>query len=292
MENKKSFWKRLFRDVRSRYRIVIMNDTTFEEKASFSLTRLNVFIAISSLIVLLIFSGVSLIAFTPIKEYLPGCNDITVKNKLQTQMLRMDSLENEIRMRDDLLNSIRRVFTDSIDDTKPAQPQQVKPSGENYNMPPSPNEMALRNTVEKGDKYTLSQNAAPDNTNSNYSAGYLYLPPVKGTVTQKFEPREDHYAIDIVTKPNQTVRATLDGTVIFATWNPATGNVVVLQHYNNTVSIYKHNAVLFKKAGDFVKAGDAIAIVGNSGELTTGAHLHFELWEDGLAVNPENFMVF
>jgi murein DD-endopeptidase MepM/ murein hydrolase activator NlpD len=292
MEIRKSFWQRLFTNIRSRYRIVIMNDTTFEEKASFSLTRLNVFIALSSLTVILIFLGIALIAFTPVKEYLSGCNDITVKHTLQTQMLRIDSLENEIRMRDDLLNSIRRVFSDSIDHTKPSQPQQSQPSSEHTTMPASSNELALREAVEKGDKYTLSQNAAPNVLGQKYNAGYLYLPPVKGSITQKFEPMEGHYAIDIVTKPNETVRATLDGTVIFASWNPETGNVIVLQHSNNAVSIYKHNAVIFKKAGDFVKAGDAIAIVGNSGELTTGAHLHFEIWEDGLAVNPENFMVF
>jgi murein DD-endopeptidase MepM/ murein hydrolase activator NlpD len=292
MENKRSFWQRLFRDVRSRYRIVVMNDTTFEEKASFSLTRLNVFIALSSLIVFLICSGAALIAFTPVKEYLTGCNDVTLKNSLQTQMLRMDSLENEIRMRDDLLNSIKRVFTDSIDESKPAQPTQSKPAGDNNSMPASPNELSIRDMVEKGDKYTLSENAAPNVLGQKVSAGYLYMPPVKGTITQKFEPIEAHYAIDIVTKPNETVRATLDGTVIFASWNPETGNVVVLQHSNNTVSVYKHNAVIFKKAGDFVKAGDAIAVVGNSGELSTGPHLHFEIWEDGLAVDPEHLMVF
>lgn len=292
MEIKKSFWQRLFTNIRSRYRIVIMNDTTFEEKASFSLTRLNVFIALSSLTVILIFLGIALIAFTPVKEYLSGCNDITVKHTLQTQMLRIDSLENEIRMRDDLLNSIRRVFIDSIDHTKPSQPQQLRPNSEHTTMPASSNELALRDEVEKGDKYTLSQNAAPNAIGPKYNAGYLYLPPVKGTITQKFAPMEEHYAIDIVTKPNETVRATLDGTVIFASWNPSTGNVIVVQHNNNAVSIYKHNAVIFKQAGDFVKAGDAIAIVGNSGELSTGAHLHFEIWEDGIAVNPENFMVF
>jgi murein DD-endopeptidase MepM/ murein hydrolase activator NlpD len=293
MEIKKPFWQRLFRNLRSRYRIVIMNDTTFEEKSSFSLTRLNVFIALSSLTVLLIFAGIALIVFTPVKDYLPGCNDITIKNRLQTQMLRMDSLENEIRMRDELLNSIRKVFKDSLNDPPPPQPQQLGPTGDNNNsMPASSHELSIREEVEKGDKYTLSLNAAPGTNAQRYSAGYLYLPPVKGTVSQKFDAKEEHYAIDIVTKPNETVRATLDGTVIFASWNPATGNVIVVQHNNNTVSIYKHNAVLFRKTGDFIKAGDAIAIVGNSGELTTGAHLHFELWEDGLAVNPENFMVF
>jgi murein DD-endopeptidase MepM/ murein hydrolase activator NlpD len=294
MENKRSFWQRLFVNLRSRYRIVIMNDTTFEEKASFSLTRLNVFIALSSLTVLLIFLGIALIAFTPVKEYLDGCNDVTIKNKLQTQMLRMDSLENEVRMRDDLLNSIRRVMTDSIDSTSPPQPQHTKPTGEldNSEKKASPGEMALREAVEKGDQYTLSQNAVPTLFESGTTAGYLYMPPVKGTITQKFDPREDHYAVDIVTRPNETVRATLDGTVIFASWTPETGHVIAVQHSNNAVSVYKHNAVLLRKEGEFVKAGDAIAIVGNSGELTTGAHLHFELWENGLAVNPENFMVF
>ncbi len=289
MEFRKNFWKRLFRDVRSRYRIVIMNDTTFEEKASFSLTRLNLFIALSSLTVFLIFMGVALIAFTPIKEYLDGCNDVTLKNKLQSQMLRIDSLENEIRMRDDLLNSIRRVFKDSIDMTTPPKPTQSQPGGENIDRSASPGELALREMVEKGDKYALSQNAAP-NTNANTS--YLYLPPVKGTITSKFEPKEAHYAIDIVTKPNEAVRATLDGTVVFASWTPETGHVIAVQHANNTISIYKHNAVLLRKEGDFIKAGDAIAIVGNSGELTTGPHLHFEIWEDGLSINPETVMVF
>jgi len=292
MENKRTFWQRLFRNIRSRYRIVVMNDTTYEEKASFSLTRLNLFIALSSLTVLLIFMGIALIVFTPVKDYLPGCNDITLKNRLQGQIIRIDSLENQLRLRDDLLNSIKKVFSDSIDDKTPPAPQQAKPTGDNNSIPASSNELAIRDVVERGDKYTLSQNAAPSSINQKSNAGYLYLPPVKGTITQKFEPREEHYAIDLVTKPNETVRATLDGTVIFATWNPSTGNVIVLQHNNNTVSIYKHNAVLFKKAGDFVKAGDAIAIVGNSGELTTGAHLHFEIWEDGLAVNPESLMVF
>lgn len=207
-------------------------------------------------------------------------------------MFRIDSLENELRMRDDLLNSIRRVFSDSIDDSNPLPPKPSNPSGDHNNLPASTNEMALRDMVEKGDKYTLSQNSAPYIIGQQYTAGYLYMPPVKGTITQKFEQKEGHYAIDIVTKPNETVRATLDGTVIFASWNPATGNVMVLQHSNNAVSVYKHNAVIFKKEGDFVKAGDAIAIVGNSGELSTGPHLHFELWEDGLAINPENFMVF
>lgn len=291
MEIKRNFWKRLFRDVRSRYRIVVMNDTTFEEKASFSLTRLNLFIALSSLTVFLIFMGVALIAFTPIKEYLDGCNDVTLKNKLQSQMLRIDSLENEIRMRDDLLNSIRKVFKDSIDNTTPPKPTQSQPSGENIDRSASPAELALREMVEKGDKYTLSGNAAP-NTGSNTSSGYLYLPPVKGTITSKFEPNEAHYAIDIVTKPNEAVRATLDGTVVFASWTPETGHVIAVQHANNTISIYKHNAVLLRKEGDFIKAGDAIAIVGNSGELTTGPHLHFEIWEDGLSINPESVMVF
>jgi murein DD-endopeptidase MepM/ murein hydrolase activator NlpD len=290
MENKKSFWRRLFVNLRSRYRIVIMNDTTFEEKASFSLTRLNVFIALSSLTVLLIFIGIALIVFTPVKEYLDGCNDVTLKNTLQNQMLRIDSLENQIRLRDDYLNSIKRVLSDSIDHTKPAQPQQSQPSGENTDRKASQNELALREAVEMGDQYTLSENASTFENGT--TAGYLYMPPVKGTVTQKFDPREDHYAVDIVTRPNETVRATLDGTVIFAAWNPETGHVIAVQHSNNTVSVYKHNAVLLKKEGDFVRAGDAIAIVGNSGELTTGAHLHFELWERGLAVNPENFMVF
>ena len=111
-------------------------------------------------------------------------------------------------------------------------------------------------------------------------------------MTEKFNYQEEHYAIDVVAPANEPVKATLDGTVIFASWTPETGHVIGIQHNNNLISIYKHNAVLLKKVGTFVNSGDAIAVVGNSGELTSGPHLHFELWHNGNPVNPEKYMVF
>ena len=118
------------------------------------------------------------------------------------------------------------------------------------------------------------------------------FPPVKGYITQKYEPNKDHYGIDIVAKDKESVKSALDGTVIMADWTSETGYVIAVQHQYNLVSFYKHNSVLLKKVGNFVKAGDAIAIIGNSGEMSSGPHLHFELWKDGVPINPELYMVF
>ena len=119
-----------------------------------------------------------------------------------------------------------------------------------------------------------------------------FFTPVRGMVTNSFNPSNNHFGTDIVAGPNEVVKATLAGTVIMATWTLETGYVIEIQHDNNLISVYKHNAELLQKVGLRVKAGDAIAIIGNSGELTTGPHLHFELWQNGVALNPENFIVF
>ncbi len=119
-----------------------------------------------------------------------------------------------------------------------------------------------------------------------------FFPPVKGIITRGFNPMEGHYGIDMVAAPNEVVKATLDGTVTMSTWTLETGYVIQIQHDYELISVYKHNATLFKSVGQKVVAGDAIAIVGNSGELTTGPHLHFELWHDRVPLNPVEYIVF
>jgi murein DD-endopeptidase MepM/ murein hydrolase activator NlpD len=127
---------------------------------------------------------------------------------------------------------------------------------------------------------------------SDATANLYFFTPLKGSITNSFEPTSRHYGIDIVAPKNEAIKATLDGTVIFAEWTVKTGYVIQLQHANNLTSIYKHNSVLLKEVGDAILAGEAIAIVGNSGKLTSGPHLHFELWRDGVALDPEKYINF
>lgn len=143
--------------------------------------------------------------------------------------------------------------------------------------------------IETEEKYNLFNKAG--STPGNIS-NFIFLQPLKGAITNRFNIKKQHYGVDVVAPKNEAIKATLDGTVIFAEWTVETGYVIQLQHADNIVSIYKHNSVLHKKVGDHVKAGEVVAIVGNSGEFSTGPHLHFELWYNGIPINPEDYMMF
>jgi len=154
----------------------------------------------------------------------------------------------------------------------------------------SPEEIELINRIEAEDKYNLAFDEPSQGINAKLD--FLFMTPLNGLIITGFQPAQKHYGIDIVAKKDEPVKATLDGKVVLATWTSETGNVIAVQHKNNLISFYKHNAVLLKQAGDYVTAGEAIAIVGNSGELTSGPHLHFELWHNGTAIDPQNFIAF
>jgi murein DD-endopeptidase MepM/ murein hydrolase activator NlpD len=151
-------------------------------------------------------------------------------------------------------------------------------------LTPSREDSLLREKVSREDKF----NPLAATTQVNFAL----FAPVKGTISQDYNPKEKHFAVDIVTVKDAPVKATADGTVIFAEWTAQTGYVIILEHRNNMLSVYKHNASLSKEQGDIVKAGEVIATAGNTGEFTTGPHVHFELWRDGYPINPTNFIDF
>jgi murein DD-endopeptidase MepM/ murein hydrolase activator NlpD len=150
----------------------------------------------------------------------------------------------------------------------------------------------LRKQIEGEEQYNLTFSEKPrQQTGINLSQLHFFT-PLRGVITNSYNQETDHFGTDIVAGPNEVIKATLEGTVIVANWTLETGYVIQIQHENNLVSIYKHNAELLKKVGNRVLAGEPIAIVGNSGEITTGPHLHFELWYNGSPVNPEDYIVF
>ena len=152
----------------------------------------------------------------------------------------------------------------------------------------NPIDSQFREEFEKGGlEFQLT-----DNRLSEELQDFFLFKPVDGIVSEHFDPQIDHLAIDIVAKQDEPVKAVADGTVIFASWTQDSGYVIAIQHRGNLISMYKHNSDLLKNVGNFVTAGEVVSIIGNTGELTSGPHLHFELWYNGNPINPEELIRF
>ncbi|MFM2284789.1 MAG: Murein DD-endopeptidase MepM [Bacteroidota bacterium] len=283
--------KQFIRKLRHKYRLVVMNDETFEEKYSLRLSQLNLFTAIGLLSIGLVILTTFVIAFTPLREYIPGySSDVKMRRNLLVLAEKVDSLKKSTEDKDALLSNIKQVINGNVNPAATKPRESSKPDLNAVKLTPSEQEAKFREQVEEQDRYNL--NNAMSDTRMSEISNYYFFTPLKGKVTTTFNPALKHYGIDIVAPKNEAVKTTLDGTVIFAGWTSETGHVIQIQHANNLVSLYKHNAVLLKKEGEQVKAGEAIAITGNSGELTTSPHLHFEIWYDGKPIDPQDLMVF
>ncbi len=286
---KKTPW---YRKLRDKYRLIILNEDTFEEKLSFRLSRLNVFVVIGMLAIIFIFLTTYLIAFTPLREFIPGFSNTGVQQELYELQIRADSLEKAFKSKDLFINNMRKVIAGESDFETTSPPKNDTASlnkYENISIKRSKADSLLRIEYERSNQYTLLQNEPTEKQVNSIIT--RFFTPVKGIVTNKFNASKKHYGVDIVAKKNEAIKAAYDGMVIFSEWSSATGHVIALQHTNNVVSIYKHNSVILKKQGTHVKAGESIAIIGESGEFTTGPHLHFELWINGYPVDPEKYII-
>ncbi|MGP8217608.1 MAG: M23 family metallopeptidase [Bacteroidia bacterium] len=285
--------KSLFTRLRTRYFFIIRKEDTFEERFSVRISPIALFTITGGTMVLLMLLVIYAVAFTPLREYIPGYADINMRKNLIALSLKTDSLNNELSARQDYIDNIRRILSGATAkrDTVAAKNHADTVKHAATFIPPSHDDSMLRHTVEAQNPYNISLNQTQDKSGNNIN-DYFFFTPLKGYVSNGFNPTGGHYGIDIVAKENEAIKATLDGTVIVSTWTLATGNVIILQHNNNLVSVYEHNSVLLKKEGDYVKAGDVIAIIGNTGELSSGPHLHFELWYKGNPVNPQKYMGF
>jgi murein DD-endopeptidase MepM/ murein hydrolase activator NlpD len=283
--------KELVSKLKLKYRLVILNDETFEEKASLKLSPLNVFIVVGSLALFLITSTIYIIAFTPLREYIPGYADVGMRRNLLNLTLKADSLEKESQLKETYILNIKNVINGNINADKSANPKDTTNKYVNISSKPSEQDLAFREEIEDQEKsYSLKVNE--NSNNRNDISSFFFFVPIKGMVTASFNERENHYGVDVAAQKDEAVKVVLDGTVIFSQWSAKTGHTLQIQHSNNLISVYKHNSALLKKEGDRVSAGDPVAIVGNSGELTSGPHLHFELWYNGAPVNPQDYINF
>ncbi len=288
-------WKLLLRRMRDKYRLVILSEDTLEERLSFKLSRMNVFVAIGVLSIALVVLTTYIIAFTPLKEYIPGYTDVTLQRRIYELQLRSDSVAIVLNSKHAYLENLKNVLGGTVpnDRTKLA-PEDTAQTNKYRKIKDkrSPEDSILRQEYDNRSKYNLFKSDKKSTQPGSSMRNLTFFSPLKGIISNKFDPLRRHFGIDLVAARNEAIKSIQDGTVVFTGWTVETGYVIAVQHPGNVISIYKHNSVLLKKEGNVVRAGESIAIIGETGELSTGPHLHLELWINGVPVNPDDYIVF
>lgn len=279
--------------LKSKFRFVILNDETFEEKFALTLTRTNVWLFFSITTFTLIFLTASAIIYTPLKYFIPGFGDYNYRTQILQLEFKTDSLRREMQGREVWLQHVMDIAEGKIDSVVPSKTNSGSTDKSNLQLGEiSADEQELRQQVEAEESFSLSAAASQNDASMQQIKQMHPMKPVDGSVTDEYNSKIAHYGIDIAAKASEPVKAMLDGKVISADYTLETGYVITVQHSSDLVSIYKHNSRLFKKAGDVVKAGEVLAIVGNTGEFSSGPHLHFEIWHQGKSLNPRDYIVF
>ena len=295
---KVNWLKRLNGFLRKKVRILIISKETYEEKRAFDVSL--IMILVYSLFTFLILTLLTymIVSATSLRYLIPGYPNTVDTERMEqidkNNLIKLEEYEAKINRYDEYFHNLSVILNggDIKDEaiTKKDTLPQNNPT-HNYNFKPTKNDSLLRLKIDEREKYDISIFSASNRIDEKLN-GVLFFSPLKGEITNRFDLKKGHYGIDVIASNNEAVKAILNGTVVYADWSPENGHVIQLQHAQNLVSIYKHNSFLLKNTGDLVKAGDAVAIVGNSGELSTGPHLHFELWHNGIPLDPEKFVVF
>jgi murein DD-endopeptidase MepM/ murein hydrolase activator NlpD len=289
-KKEKSFINKL----RDKYRLIIVSDNTFEERVSLKLSRLNVISIIATAVILISIVILATIIYTPAKELIPGFSDAQAKREARRAIETAERLEADLSIRENYLNNVISVLKGDIqvDDLASDSLEIVSDRDIELDFSVSDRDSALRADVAAEDLYNLKFENAESRTAMSALSNYVFFTPLRGLVSSQYDIGTEHLGVDVVAPDNETIKAVLDGTVILASWTSSEGYVLGIQHANDIISLYKHNSVLLKKTGEQVDAGESIAVVGNSGELTDGPHLHFELWYKGDPLDPEEFIIF
>jgi murein DD-endopeptidase MepM/ murein hydrolase activator NlpD len=230
------------------------------------------------------------IAFTGLREYIPGYADVNMRRNLVKMTARTDSLQQLVDAHDNYLRNLVGVMEGKVDTTIFLRDTSARLFDTIRELERSEEDSLLRLQMESRDRFELLD--ADEKAFSSGIGSYSFFAPLKGTIVTLFNPAQKHYGIDIVAGPDEVIKSALDGTVVLANFTSETGYVIGVQHSNNLFTLYKHNSALLKSVGDYVRAGEVVAIIGSTGELTSGPHLHFELWYLGNPVNPTDYIAF
>ena len=281
-KNKKSVFKKLF----NQYRVTVISEDTFEDKFYFTISRTTIVLASILSILFVSISTYFIISNTPIKEFIPGYPSNKMRIEAISNALKIDSITVKINKQQRYLQAIKSALSGNIKAeeisaliTENSQKRLEAP------VKTSQEDSLLRLIIADEDKYNII-------SDEEKKPLFILFTPAKGIVSEKFNIDQKHFAVDIALEENTPIKSAAKGTVIFSEWTAETGYVIILEHPYGLLSAYKHNASLLKEQGDSVEAGEVIASAGNTGEFSTGFHLHFELWTDGYPVDPENFIDF
>lgn len=275
----KGFFKKLFND----YKVVVSSEDTFEEKFAFKASKINVFVLMLVYSVILISFTISIVFFTQLRELVPGYSSSDLLNRAIYLTQKTDSLERQIELNNKFYKSIEDVLSGKTDEFIERDNIPIDSSLNDKNLfsiSPNSEDSILRNYVDSQDKFNLT-------INELVIENKMFFSPIKGDITQTFNFEENHFAIDIAADIGTPVKSILDGKILFSEWSVDTGHVIIVDHGDNIVSVYKHNSKSLKEQNDFVQAGEVIAYSGNQGSLSSGPHLHFELWKNGTPIDPE-----
>lgn len=274
--------------IKFKYKVSILNENTLEETFHIRLSRLNVFLATCSLIALCFIINSILIIKTPLKQFLPGYESSMVRAEFIHNAIKVDSLENAVKKQNHYMEVMQKVLAGDIKIEKvvPLDSLALK-KREEVLTTKSDREKEFCEEFEQEEQYNLGILTTP-----KQEKAFVFFRPAKGIILNKFNPRKGHYGVDIATAQNENVMAVLNGTVIYSGFTIDDGYVIAIQHENEYISIYKNNTQLLKEPGAIVKAGESIAITGGQNKSTQKAHLHFELWQKGKTLNPEEHIIF
>lgn len=272
---------------KTNYKIILIDEDSLSEKFSFRVSSVNIIAYIGLLVVAIAVLVVLAFVYTPLNNLLPNKSLNRYRDDVMSLALKVDSLENVIAGREDYFANISNLLEGRMETLSSLGDSVIE--RQKIDFAKNKHDSILQTLIAEEEQLTM---AAIAGNNEDKLKKMTFFMPVKGTITSKFDRASNHLGIDIVAKGDEPILATLPGSVILATWSVETGHVIQVVHDNNMVSIYKHNSSLLKQVGDKVEAGEPIAIIGNSGELSSGPHLHFELWHNGVPVNPEHYIAY
>ncbi len=282
------FKKTLSNWLNTRHIFIIQNEENFSEKATYKFTYAKI-VFFGFLIFLVVLALSFYLVNTALAQWFdPRFAEQETRKELVNMTLSLDSLEQELDSRDAFISSLKKVLEGDVTDDQISEEREVEAVPVSELAKAAKIDSAFKAEFETGGDFLFMNDLSTEGIRDLY-----FFSPIKGyNITAKFDPAIKHYGIDIVSNKDEPVKAIADGTVILSSWTQNDGYVIAVQHRENLISVYKHNSTLTKTLGDFITAGDIIAIIGNTGEVTSGPHLHFELWYDGVAVNPEEFISF
>mgnify|MGYP001478225520 FL=1 len=287
-DSNKSYSQNIFNFFLKSYKISSINKSTLEESSLSIFKGYQLFIYLIYLVFVLSLFIFALTAYGPLQNILPQSTYFK-KSELIEIMLKVDSLESNLSQKEKYIFVLDRIMNGEVVDSLIQINNDSTIVFNNITFATSKEDSLLRYFVENEELYNIPIN---HNINNADLEDFVFFKPVDGIVSSFFDIKEQHLGIDIVANTNASVKATLDGVVVFADWSVSSGHTLIVQHTDNIVSVYMHNASLTKKSNDFVKAGEVIGIVGNSGESSSDPHLHFELWQNGTPINPVEYLDF